>query len=592
MLPSEAQRGGSLAASENVLTGDMIAQHAYCPRRLHLLYAEARWADNEHTDGGRFVHRNTDRREQPLPAPDPGAPVVARSVTLESPELGLRAKLDLLEVEAGASVPVEYKKGRGPSSGGVYPPERMQVGLQGLLLRESGHACDHGVVYYAETKQRVRVDLDDALVSEVRREIEAARRVLALAESPSPLVDSPKCPSCSLVGICLPDETTLLAARGPLEGASTAEGSEGTTAVSPRSPTDDEPLRRLVPPRDDALPLYVQEQGATVGKRGETLVITLRQETLAEVRLLDVSQLVLLGSVMVTPAALQLLCEAGVPTLHFTYGHWFVGVTSGPTLRNAFDRAAQFARAADPSFRLALAKTWVAAKARNQRTLLRRNGPSEAPVLEELRWAIDAIDELAPAASLSELLGREGRAAALYFGAFASMLRPPEHAGDSAARLAHFDFAGRNRRPPRDPVNAMLSFGYALLAKEATVALLAAGLDPYWGFLHEPRHGRPALALDLMEEFRPLLVDSVVLTAINTGAVDAGCFERTSQAAMLNARGRKAFLKAYETRMDQLVTHPVFRYRVSWRRILSVQALLLSRVLRGTLPAYTPITTR
>ena len=155
-----------------------------------------------------------------------------------------------------------------------------------------------------------------------------------------------------------------------------------------------------------------------------------------------------------------------------------------------------------------------------------------------------------------------------------------------------FDFNGRNRRPPRDPVNALLSFGYALLAKDCAVALAAVGLDPHWGFYHQPRHGRPALALDLMEEFRPLIVDSVVITAINTGMVQEGDFTTAANACQLSATGRKSFLRAYESRMDQLATHPLFDYRLSWRRLVAMQAQLLARHLRGELAVYPGITTR
>lgn len=569
MLASESQRGGSAAASEDVVTGDMLSQFAYCPRRLHLLYAEGRWADNEHTDAGRWEHRHADRRDDVLPdAPDPDGPRVLRSITLENSARRLRVKLDLLEVDDDASIPVEVKHGRGPSEGGTWAPERLQVGAQALLLRDHGHRCDHGLVYYAGTRTRVRIPLDADLEQDIA---DATRRVLdVLAEpaSPPPLVDSPKCPGCSVNGICLPDEMNLL---------------RGKPRVDPA--VDDEPVRRLVPPRDDALPLYVQEQGAQVGKRGETLTVSHRGDLLAEVRLLDVSQLVLCGSVMLTPAAMHLLCEAGVPVVHLSMGHWFYGITHGMTLRNAFDRAAQFEFTADSARALELARALVVAKGRNQRTLLRRNGPSDAPVLDTLRQAIDDADH---APSIPSLLGAEGYIAAGYFGAFGTMLRPREEGSPAGT----FDFQHRNRRPPRDPVNALLSFGYALLAKDATVALMAAGLDPWWGVYHRPRHGRPALALDLMEEFRPLVVDSAVLTAVNTGAVDAGCFELSAAGCALNARGRKAFLRTYESRMDQLVTHPVFDYRVSWRRMLAVQALLLARVFRGTVSAYPAITTR
>src|SRR5262249_44999650 len=140
--------------------------------------------------------------------------------------------------------------------------------------------------------------------------------------------------------------------------------------------------------------------------------------------------------------------------------------------------------------------------------------------------------------NLDELLGLEGAIAAAYFGPFTKLLRSSELETD-------WDFKSRNRRPPKDPVNALLSFGYALLAKECTVALLAEGLDPWWGLYHRPRHGRPALSLDLMEEFRPLIVDSAVVSAVNTGMVRQQDFTRSFSGCMMNPAGRKVFIRAY-----------------------------------------------
>ncbi|MCA9629711.1 MAG: CRISPR-associated endonuclease Cas1 [Myxococcales bacterium] len=580
MATPESHRGRSLAAEQGVVTGDMVAQQAYCERRLHLMYVEGRWGDNAATAEGAWVHRRVDSGDGAVPEGEDtrsDAPAVVRTVDLESPSLRVRARLDLVELSADGhvAVPIEYKRGSAPEPPlHTWPPERVQAGLQALLLRHNGYECTSAVVYYAASKRRVLVPVDDALLAEVEHAVERARAVLALAAPPPPLRDSPKCPGCSLVGICLPDETNALLDRaaGPSDQAS----------------DDATPLRRLVPARDDALPLYVQEQGAKVGKQGDSLVVRRKKEILAKVRLIDVSQLVLCGSVSVTPAAINLLCNAEIPTVHLSMGHWFYGTTRGIGLRNAFDRAAQFERAGNAAFCLRFASACVRGKATNQRTLLRRNGTSGAAVLGDLRRAIDAIDD---AADVDTLRGLEGQAAALYFGSFQDMLHPPDD-GEANGTMPRFDFDGRNRRPPRDPVNALLSFGYALLAKEATVALLAAGLDPYWGLYHVPRHGRPALALDLMEEFRALIVDSAVIRAINTGAVDRRSFVVGGAGCALTSAGRKAFLRTYEARMDQLVTHPVFDYRLSWRRVIAVQAIMLARVLRGSLPEYIPIVTR
>jgi CRISPR-associated protein Cas1 len=198
----------------------------------------------------------------------------------------------------------------------------------------------------------------------------------------------------------------------------------------------------------------------------------------------------------------------------------------------------------------------------------------------------DDMDHALRARSLDSLLGIEGVAASRYFRNIASLIK----SGDSAN--LQFDFAGRNRRPPKDPVNALLSFGYAMLTREWVVALSAVGLDPYRGFYHQPRFGRPALALDMMEPFRPLIADSVVLTALNNGEVRSTDFVRAAGSCNLTESGRKRFIGAFERRMGQEVTHPVFRYRLSYRRLLEVQARLLIRFLCAEIPEYPNFITR
>ncbi len=155
-----------------------------------------------------------------------------------------------------------------------------------------------------------------------------------------------------------------------------------------------------------------------------------------------------------------------------------------------------------------------------------------------------------------------------------------------------FDFMGRNRRPPKDPVNAMLSFAYAMLTREWTIALSAVGLDPYRGFYHQPRFARPALALDMMEPFRPLVADSTVLTAINNGEVRPTDFVRAAGSCNMSDSGRKRFIAVFERRLEQEVTHPIFRYRISYRRLFEVQARLLARHLAGEVPEYPNFVTR
>jgi CRISPR-associated protein Cas1 len=249
--------------------------------------------------------------------------------------------------------------------------------------------------------------------------------------------------------------------------------------------------------------------------------------------------------------------------------------------KNVELRIAQFATAADPGRSLALARQFVLGKIKNCRTLLRRHLEEDQgrEVLGQLTTLTRKAESAADAASL---LGIEGMAAKEYFAGFARLLKGGEE----------FNIDGRNRRPPRDPVNALLSFVYALLVKEWTLTLYAVGFDPLLGFYHRPRYGRPSLALDLTEEFRPLLADSTVLTLINNGEVTSGSFIRRAGAVALTDTGRRAVLAAFERRMDTLVTHPIFDYRVSYRRILEVQARLLGRVLLGEIAEYPSFCTR
>jgi len=555
-------------AAPELVPARMLNEHTYCPRLAYLEWVQGDFADNADTVEGRFHHRRVDAETGALPAPDEleGACFHARSVMLSAPVVGLVARIDLIEADGDVVTPIDYKRGRAPDlPEGAWEPERVQLCAQALILEENGYRVSRGVLYFVASRQRVEIELDAALRARTLELLGQLRESAARDVPPPPLVDSPKCPRCSLVGICLPDEVNLL--RGE--------------AV----PDEPRPLRALVPGRDDALPLYVQSAGARVGKRGEELVIELRDGTKETTRIGNTSHVALFGAVQISTQALQEMCSRGITISYLSSGGWLYGITRGMDHKHVELRRLQFAAAADPARCLALARRLVSVKIRNCRTLVRRNADdAPAHALDRLRELVDRAND---AASLATLLGIEGTAARLYFEAYGSMLRP----GDEAERLA-FDFDGRNRRPPRDPVNALLSFGYAMLAKDVTVTLISVGFDPYMGFYHQPRYGRPALALDVMEEFRPLVVDSVVLGAVNTGALTSRDFIRRGGAVSLTPAGRTTFLRAYERRLDELVSHPVFGYRISYRRILEVQVRLLARFLAGEIAEYPPFATR
>ncbi len=574
------------------LPARMLNEFVYCPRLFFYEWVEAIFAHSADTVEGALRHEKLETKSDPLPPPDEEAQIHSRSVTLSSETHRLIAKMDLIEGEGGAVAPVDYKKG-GPreSEDGpqAWPADRAQLCAQALILRDNGYRCEEAVAYYHATRQRVRVAIDDALAGETLAALEQARALAQRGEIPPPLVDSPKCPRCSLAGICLPDETALCDSLEPAIPSiqlSLFEEYQHGPLRAPRGA--DEPLRRLLPARDDLRPLYVTGHGLVVGKRGEVLQIRARDKPVQDVRVGELSQVNVFGNVQFTAAALQGLCWSEKPIAHFSYGGWFYGLTQGLGLKNVFLRKQQFALAERPLFCLGVAREFVASKIRNQRTMLRRNHlePPAAALIQLKCYAQAALE----AEALEELLGIEGNAARIYFANFAGMLKivdDPGHAGPFK-----FDFTYRNRRPPVDPVNALLSFAYSLLTKDLTITCHLVGFDPFIGFFHQPRFGRPALALDLIEGFRPLIADSAVIGAINTGMVKLEDFISVGPAVALTPAGRKGFLRAYEQRMDTLVTHPLFGYRVNYRRVLEIQARLLARVLSGELNRYVGFETR
>ncbi|MBI2311034.1 MAG: CRISPR-associated endonuclease Cas1 [Betaproteobacteria bacterium] len=563
----------------------MVNEYVYCPRLAYLEWVQGEFAHSADTVDGAIKHRRVDQKGAPLPEqPEEGEVIHARSVALSSTRLGITAKLDLVEGEGTRVTPVDYKRGSRPHvAGGAYDPERVQLCAQGLLLREHGFECDDGVLYFAGSRERVRVPFDDELVEKTLAAITALRGIALAGHIPPPLEDSPKCPRCSLVGICLPDEVRFL----------------NQPQIEPRP---------LFPALQDALPLYVQSPRAYVRKDGDVFVIEVEKEKVAEARVGEVSQLVLFGAAMLTTPALHECFRRNIPVTWHTYGGWFVGHSVGTGHHNVETRTFQYQGSFDPQVCLRLARGWVAAKILNCRTLLRRNwrGASEfdnETPEEDIAVAEDRDDsgrapqellialkedarnaEKAP--SLEVLLGLEGAGANRYFRNLSSMLR------SDADPSLNFDFMGRNRRPPKDPINALLSFAYALLTREWTVALSAVGLDPYRGFFHQPRFARPALSLDMMEPFRPLIADSVVLTAVNNGEVRPTDFIHAAGSCSLGDSGRKRFISAFERRMAQEVTHPIFKYRISYRRLLEVQARLLIRYLAGEIEQYPNFVTR
>ncbi|MFV0407990.1 MAG: CRISPR-associated endonuclease Cas1 [Propioniciclava sp.] len=533
----------------------MVNEFVYCPRLFYLEWVESLFAANADTAEGDWQHRAVDRVQGNVAAPEwSDGPRRATSVKLSSERRGLIGVIDVLETDGDEVVPVDTKKGSPPTHAPAWGPEMVQLCVQAIMLRDNGYRCSRGEIYFAETRERRMVEFDEDLVAGTLRVLEELRTVAAQPTPPPPLVDSSKCPRCSLVGICLPDELNALEDR------------------------TSRPPRRLMPRDEATQPMYVTEQGARVGVRDGRVKVTKGDDVVAEARLIDVSQINLLGNAQISAQALRTFFRREIPVMWFSYGGWFSGVAEGLPGKNVELRRRQAAIAYQAG--LPIAREMVVGKIKNARTLLMRNAkPRPDSAIHDLKLL---AGRAATAESVESLLGFEGAAARSYFGQFSAMLR---------ADLG-FDFSKRSRRPPLDPTNALLSFVYGLLVKDLTATVLGVGLDPYLGVYHKPRFGRPAMALDVAEEFRPLVADSTVITLINNGEIRRSDFTIRHLGVALNSRGRRAVIRAYERRLNSEVTHPTFGYKITYRRALEVQSRLLAAHLMREVDGYTAMVTR
>lgn len=555
---------------DDLLPARMLNEWVYCPRLFHFMHVQKVFVASEDTVEGGAQHARARPRTRAadLAQPDWTGQRIDE-ISFSARAAGIVAKFDVVATTAdGAMVPVEAKHGTAPEDRlsfevcgillmpAIWPTDQIQVAAQAIILREMGHRCTEARVFYRKSHRTVPLSITDELIEAVARVVYAARATAA-GPMPAPLLESAKCLGCSLHTVCLPDETNLLLAR---------------QHAAPR---------QVVAARADGGGVYVLSQGAKVGKTSESLTIAAKDDPVRTVPLKDCDHLAVFGGVQVTTQALSLLWDHGKSVTWHTMSGRCVGRAVPPGVPNLQLRRQQFRVADQPERCLAVAKMIVQAKIRNQRTIIRRN--HDAVDDQWLGRMAHLADRAEAATDAGELLGYEGEAAALYFPAFGACL-----GGDEAGPWLQ----GRSRRPPRDPGNAALSFGYALLLSECIAAATRVGLDPDLGFYHVAIPGRPALALDLMEVFRPLVVDSIVLRLFHEGRLARRDFAQVADSCRMHDGPRRDLIGAFEQRMHELATHPTFSYRMSYRRILEVEARLLARYLEGELPRWQPMVTR
>lgn len=351
--------------------------------------------------------------------------------------------------------------------------------------------------------------------------------------------------------------------------------------------------------------LYLTEPRSVVKKDGDTLLVTIptnkKEGAKRHVRvpLIKVTQVVVYGDVTLTsPAIIALLEQRADICFCSRYGR-FHGRLSPPLSKNSLVRLTQYQAHHDPVRALTLAKALVRGKLANMRAMLlranrKREDDQVARAIQSLEETLEQVNALDPGnakqpsdpskpqagTAQGTLLGLEGAGTAAYFAVFGRLLK------------SEWRFEHRQRRPPRDPVNALLSFGYVLLMNEISSAVNIVGLDPYVGYLHSSQYGKPALALDMMEPFRPLIVDSVVLTLLNNGMLTVSDFEEELGAWRLRDEGRKTFLTKFEERLDTPIKHPLLGYQATYRRCLELEVRLMAKWLTGEIAAYKPFVVR
>ena len=332
--------------------------------------------------------------------------------------------------------------------------------------------------------------------------------------------------------------------------------------------------------------LFVLTPESYLSLDGETVVVNQERHEVARFPLHTLEGILSFTYAGASPALMGSCAQRGVDLAFFTPNGRFLARTVGEERGNVLLRQQQYRVADDPSLSCRYGRSFILGKIYNARWVLERatrDHPQRVPI-DKLKLISSQLAAVFPnienSFTLEELNGFEGEAAQRYFSVFDSLILQQRDT---------FSFTGRSRRPPLDPINALLSFAYSLLARECAAALEGVGLDPYVGFLHRPRPGRQSLALDLMEELRAVYADRLVISCINQKAITSKHFQsQESGAVLLTDEGRKAFLTAWQRRKQETITHPFLTEKISWGLVPYVQALLLARTLRGDLEVYPP----
>jgi CRISPR-associated protein Cas1 len=512
----------------------------YCERLFFLEEVERLRVQDAAVFAGRALHVEIEQDEGEL----------SRHV-LESQTLGLQGRVDVLRRRDGALVPYEHKRGRSAPGEGpraAWDSDRIQVAAYALLLEESfGQHIPEGRVRYHADGVTVRVPIDDAMRGAVLAAIVRARELGKQSLRPPVTSEPNRCARCSLAPVCLPEEARL--------------------AADPKF----RPVR-LLPQHPTGESVHVTDPSARIGRRGEELCVRCPGAEELKIPIANVGSVTVYGNAQITSQALRLCVDREVQV------HWLSGLGApvaslAPTAPTGHRHLRQLRALDEPGQRLTLARRLVGAKVASQlRFVLRatRGRSRDGELTANVQALRRCLRHAASAASAPTLLGVEGSAAAAYFAVLPALL---SEALPEALRITR-----RSKRPPKDPMNALLSFGYGLLYRMVAGAIVNVGLHPGLGFYHVPRAASHPLALDLMELFRVALVDMPIVAALNRRTFDADAdFRSVPGGVWLTDTGRAKLIEVFERRCQDEWRHDIVGYSLSYARIVELEVRLLEK---------------
>lgn len=538
---------------------------AYCERLFFLEEIERVRVADERVYAGRTLHTQIEREEDDEEI---------LMLKLESEKFGLVGKIDCIRRRDGHIIPYEHKRGRSArdaeGKAETWASDRLQIIAYSLLAEEqTGKTILEGRVRYHADNVTVRVAIDEKAREDFENYLSRARDLQSSVERPPVTSNERLCVKCSLAPVCLPEEARLaetLVRTVCGSGRVEVEQSENTII-------NKEPLR-LFPAEDDRQILHILTNGAKVGRKGDRLEVwspETEEKQLYPVQ--EIGQVVLHGFAQISTQALRLCADRNLGVHWVSYGGRYMGAwTNG--IGSVQRRIRQYQALTNRDFCLALARRLVEAKVRGQLSFLLRASRESGREIKDVRESIGSIRKLLSplnrAENVDSLRGYEGSVGASYFKALPHLI--------SSEIGEEMKPDGRNRRPPKDRCNALLSYGYALLLKDITNAILVVGLDPSLGFYHTPRSQAHPLALDLMEIFRVTLVDLPVIASINRRQWDeTEDFTIAGKQVWLSDAGRKKFIQIYERRKADQWKHPVIGYSLSYSRHLELEVRLLEK---------------